>query len=226
MKCRGVFSMVERHEPCWAATMTQNERSWRPWLGAGTTTAIALALLGGLGCSGSAVDGPDRSRADSSSGGAQNQAQAGSNGGSAQNQATGGNCGGASSPFATDTPRPPQPDGAGIDPAALVGCRSPEQPCCAGCYMQRADGCYDRNGQAFDGQDVYYPNSGFIGGTCPNGSRCASCTFQDERELKQRLAQACDCSTPPGLDPCTVEDSCACTCARLPPLQAACPSTP
>lgn len=170
-------------------------------------------------CSGKSSEPPAESQA---GGGAGNVVGSGTGGGPIP-PAQG--CGGVSFTVGGGVARPPVPDGAGIEPEALEGCRSPETACCASCYFERDGMCQSKTTGAFNGQDVIYTGFGLVGpAPCPAGSRCASCSHQDERELRERQAANCDCNFDPGIDPCIVPQSCACVCARLPTLTMACPA--
>jgi hypothetical protein len=182
-------------------------------------------VLGGLGvgcvvlvaaCSGRSSEVPAESRG----GGGSSHVAAGAAGGSAPGAQS---CGGVSFILGDDVARPPVPDGAGIEPGALEGCRSPESACCATCYFERDGMCQSKSTGAFNGQDVIYTGFGLVGpAPCPAGSRCASCSLQEERELRERQAENCTCDFDPGIDPC-LGGGCACACSRLAVLTKACP---
>lgn len=120
-----------------------------------------------------------------------------------------------------------------VDPAALDGCRAPDEPGCASCCVDTDGGrCrYQIGDEDWALYDVapWYNGVAFVDGACPDDCpRCARCSARDEH-LLETLAPRPDCACDglePGVDPCYSPDSCACYCHSLASLTAMCPAEP
>jgi len=125
----------------------------------------------------------------------------------------------------------PSPDYA-IAPAALVGCRSPDQAGCSKCCVG-GDPCGYRDGDANSNMvpgEPWYSHFWSEDGACPTDCRpCASCARYSEEDVRQLLTQlqqtpACDCNTVTfGFDDCIKPSSCACLCSSVIGELEACP---
>jgi hypothetical protein len=113
----------------------------------------------------------------------------------------------------------------GILPAALEGCRGPNDPGCQTCYFERSDGfCEVWSGRLGLEEDALYASFTTIEGACGSGPRCASCLREMEAALcAERTNLECDCQEPPGIDPCFFPDSCGCFCQQHGLSRLACP---
>ena len=116
-----------------------------------------------------------------------------------------------------------------IDPAALVGCRAPDEPGCASCCSKSDNGCsrlWSPEDWSQPGMGAAWYNASSVG--CPaECAACASCTKRHELELAAMLPFSCDCEkTQIGIDPCFDRPSCACECSRRQYLTKACPKAP
>jgi hypothetical protein len=117
-----------------------------------------------------------------------------------------------------------------IDPAALEGCRTPDEPGCQRCCerVSTTAVCYFRAAiQSEDAWEMYGSEDGPCPGDCP---RCAQCDVTSEEQLnsvtKLRFVE-CDCSRiDVGEDPCIGEDSCECDCSIVLGAMEACPMAP
>ena len=123
-------------------------------------------------------------------------------------------------------------DGYDVDPAARVGCRSPEVPGCAECCFGSGASCAVRSWSP-GGIDVSHVtpwyNKGQTVSPCPSScAPCARCNILDEKYLCSYLEKVPKCdyeSVVIGPDPCQIPESCACICLekdyysrRCPPL--------
>jgi hypothetical protein len=113
-----------------------------------------------------------------------------------------------------------------IAPAALQGCRAPDEPGCETCYVFHTDGtcsAYSTFGRRPD--DSGY-NTGILTTDCPtDGARCASCTPEAEAALCRNTPPSdCDCSIDAGIDPCFAPSSCGCYCSAYSADRQACPA--
>ncbi|MGC4090386.1 MAG: hypothetical protein QM756_21410 [Polyangiaceae bacterium] len=116
-----------------------------------------------------------------------------------------------------------------IDPAALVGCRSPSEPGCEFCYFAYESGiCVQRLGASSDDTDATYAGALTIIGPCPTGGpSCASCSKADERHLRtDKPPASCACNGSYGVDPCFTPTSCDCFCFGRDAHLKACPPPP
>ena len=116
-----------------------------------------------------------------------------------------------------------------IDPAALVGCRAPDEPGCASCCLKSGNDCsrlWSPEDWSQPGMGEAWYNASSVG--CPaQCAACASCTKRQELELAALLPFTCDCDkTQIGIDPCFDPPSCACQCSRRQYLTKACPKAP
>jgi hypothetical protein len=117
-----------------------------------------------------------------------------------------------------------------IDPDALVGCRSPEEPECASCCFSTDDGrCIYRSGDLESGVDPWYSTSSVEEGSCPSSCEpCARCTLRDEDDLHDLVPPPdCDCDAVELLgDDCFTPASCGCHCSKLVSAMDDCPPAP
>lgn len=132
-------------------------------------------------------------------------------------------------------PAPPPAASAGvlpgyrIDPAALVGCRAPDEPGCGMCCDNSRSTCVRHSGledwSKYPEVEPWYNSSSV---RCPeNCPPCARCTERKEHELADLLPFRCDCAnTKIDVDPCFSPGSCACECSRRAHLVQACPAAP
>ncbi|HEX2870187.1 MAG TPA: hypothetical protein VHP33_03000 [Polyangiaceae bacterium] len=112
----------------------------------------------------------------------------------------------------------------GILPAALEGCRGPDDPGCETCYIEREGYCQYYSGSIPNGEHSIYASFNSIEGGCENGPRCATCLREMEAEMcAERTKLECDCREPPGLDPCFLPDGCDCFCQLHGQNRMACP---
>ena len=117
----------------------------------------------------------------------------------------------------------PSPDYT-IAPAALVGCRSPDQAGCLKCCVG-GDPCGYRDGDADSSMvpgEPWYSHFWSEDGACPADCQlCASCGRHSEEDVRQLLTQIqqtpdCDCSTVTfSFDDCIKPSGCACLCGSL-----------
>jgi hypothetical protein len=118
-----------------------------------------------------------------------------------------------------------------IDPAALVGCRSPAEPGCEECCIQMDDGrCDFRNDQDTNWEDFeadpWYLGRNIEDGPCPDTcSPCASCFLRTEQDLREREVRPdCDCENVGFIpDACFAPTSCECYCPGTIAEMEACP---
>lgn len=113
----------------------------------------------------------------------------------------------------------------GILPAALEGCRAPNEPGCEFCYVLRPDGvCEAYSGSAARDDYFVYNVVTVSDGGCERGPRCASCLRETEAALcAETTFPECDCRQPPGIDPCFAPESCGCFCQVGGQNRKACP---
>jgi hypothetical protein len=139
-------------------------------------------------------------------------------------------------PPPSDEPPPPPPLAAArlprgyrIDPAALVGCRAPDEPGCGMCCDNSGGRCQRLSGlenwAAYPDVEPWY---NWRSVNCPQDCPpCARCTRRSERELADMMPFRCDCAkTKIGVDPCFDPGSCGCECQHRARLTAACPKVP
>lgn len=121
-----------------------------------------------------------------------------------------------------------------VDPAALVGCRAPDEPNCSRCCLaqppEAAEArCHYRVGEedwSLYAVEPWYNGMSFEPGACPDDcSPCARCSERDEQALRSLAPRPeCDCEAlTVGVDPCYVRESCECHCQTLESLTAMCP---
>jgi hypothetical protein len=135
----------------------------------------------------------------------------------------------AAAPSAPAVRAPGELPGYRIDPAALVGCRAPDEPGCASCCSTHDSGCerlWSPEDWSQPGMGEAWYNAASAG--CPREcAACASCNERQERELAAMLPFKCDCENfQPTIDPCFQRGSCACECSRRQHLTKACPKAP
>jgi hypothetical protein len=117
-----------------------------------------------------------------------------------------------------------------IAPAALSGCRSPLEPGCARCCVPSSAGCsvFAALGPWDAGDVTPWYNDIYSNPECPEGCLpCAACLDRSEELLCELLdaGQGCDCTQPPGLDPCG-GGGCDCYCSLYMGVTQACPRAP
>lgn len=185
---------------------------------ASLVSLVNLALA--TACGGNTQRAPDAGKASSggaATAGAPGMQPAGSGGALGS---TGGkppaSAGGLNAPAACTT---------GILPAALEGCRGPDDPGCETCYLERREGsCEIWSGSLGLEEDALYASFTTIEGGCGNGPRCASCLREMEAALCAETTKLeCDCREPPGIDPCFFPDGCDCFCQQHGQNRMACP---
>jgi hypothetical protein len=121
---------------------------------------------------------------------------------------------------------PSRPDGAGIVPEALEGCRGPSDAGCDVCYWAWDEG---RACTRESGGGASYLEYEPLDGPCPaDGARCARCSYENERSLRglgERGECGCPQGTPDGSTRVCEPDSasCGCYCNALGELGRACP---
>lgn len=127
---------------------------------------------------------------------------------------------------ASSSDQPPPPRSSPREPRV---CDAPDQPGCNPCCAPLDDGrCVVRTWftAGVDTGDITpWYNAGAVEDQCPEGCLpCARCDRRARQDI-ERLGQRpeCDCSKPPGLDPCIVRSSCGCFCERAKRLAAQCP---
>lgn len=182
---------------------------------------VSLALT--TACGGNTQRAPDagsagkESRGGAATAGAPGMQPAGSGGtlGSAGGKPP-ASAGGLNAPAACTT---------GILPAALEGCRGPNDPGCKTCYLERREGqCETYSGSSGPDEDDVYTSFNTTEGGCENGPRCASCLREMEIALCAETTKLeCDCREPPGIDPCFFPDGCDCFCQQHGQNRMACP---
>lgn len=126
---------------------------------------------------------------------------------------------------------PAAADDDAIDPAALVGCRAPDEANCARCCVRTTadERCVVLSGSADWGLyevEPWYNAAEIQEGACPaDCPRCARCSERAERELRALPERPeCDCASQSvGIDPCYSPWSCACYCQRRTALMERCP---
>lgn len=184
-------------------------------------TWLASSLAFSAGCGGTAQRAPDAGKGGGSAGAAVAGATSMDPGG------MGGTLGsaGGKPPASAGSLSAPAACSVGILPAALEGCRAPNEPGCASCYVERSDGsCEVYSGSArrddyFVYNMVTVPDDG-----CKNVPRCASCFRETEDALCQETMNLdCDCREPPGVDPCFFPEGCGCFCQQHGQNRKACP---
>lgn len=109
-----------------------------------------------------------------------------------------------------------------IAPAALVGCRAPDEPGCASCCGEGGVVYSASPLDQFTTVEPWYNVSGTgTGVTCT--SSCASCSERSELQLRATAGE-CDCDgLTIGIDPCH-SSGCACTCSIYRVARDACPA--
>lgn len=137
-------------------------------------------------------------------------------------------------PSSAPAPPPALPTSAGvlpgyrIDPAALVGCRAPDEPGCGMCCDRSRTRCVRLSGledwSQYPEVEPWYNSSSV---NCPeNCPPCARCTERSEHELAAQLPFRCDCDKVQiGVDPCFTA-GCECECSRRQRLLTVCPAAP
>lgn len=201
------------------------------------TLLVSLALA--TACGGTTQRAPETDSAGQASGGGAGAATAGEPSGEpAGTSGMVGNAGGmvgsaggmvgstgGKPPASAGSPNAPAACMTGILPEALEGCRAPNEPGCATCYVERPDGsCEAYSGSAR--RDDYFVYTMLIvkDDGCENGPRCASCLRETEAALcEERGHPECDCREPPGVDPCFNPDGCGCFCSVGGQNRRACP---
>ncbi len=184
---------------------------------------------------GASNDGGTRNADSATTGGATNgqtgDASAGSSDAGAEGENTssqlpdGGAIDGGDGPRDAGGSAPPTTD---AEPDSRVGCRSPTQQGCELCCQPSGADCVLRSWRGEgSSSDVtpWYNVTAFDNAPCPDScARCAQCTDRDQRDLEALGSRPeCDCSQPPGLDPCFSPAGCACYCERHVALSKACP---
>lgn len=184
-------------------------------LALGATWLVSLAF--GAGCGGTTQRAPDAGSSGKTSGSA-GTAAAGAAG--MEPAGMGGMLGGTGGTLSA-----PAACTVGILPAALEGCRAPDQPGCAACYVERNDGsCEVYSGSARRDDYFVYNMVTVKDGGCQGVPRCASCLRETEAALCQETTYLdCDCREPPGEDPCFFPEGCGCFCQQHGQSRKACP---
>lgn len=188
------------------------------------TLLISLALA--TACGGTTQRAPDADSAGrANSGGSAGATTAGVPG--MDPAGMGGLVGGTGGkpPASAGSPSAPAACTTGILPAALEGCRAPDEPGCATCYVLRPDGsCEALSGSARRGDYFVYTMAIVNDDGCENGPRCASCLRETEAALcAETTGLECDCREPPGIDPCFFPEGCGCFCQQFGQNRKACP---
>ena len=108
-------------------------------------------------------------------------------------------------------------------------CWAPEEPGCNPCCVIAPNGsCTARSwepGPELPPMSHVQPWYNVSARGCPARCRpCARCTRRDEWEFRQlRTRTECDCTQPPGIDPCISPNSCECYCKGMNHLAEICP---